>query len=153
MDRRKWTDKELIEAVKNSFTISDTLRKLNLGVTPGNFKTINKYINLLNIDIKHFTGKAHGTTKAIKYSIEQILIENSNYVNNKYLIKRCLELELISNICYICKSEPTWQNKKLVLQLDHINGVNTDNRLENLRLLCPNCHSQTDTFCRKSVVK
>jgi hypothetical protein len=48
---------------------------------------------------------------------------------------------------------PNWNNKGLVLQLDHINGVHNDNRVENLRILCPNCHSQTDTFCAKNIKK
>lgn len=54
---------------------------------------------------------------------------------------------LIPYECSICKLKNSWQNKTLVLQLDHINGINNDNRLSNLRFLCPNCHSQTETFC------
>lgn len=53
--------------------------------------------------------------------------------------------------CSICGNTGEWNSKKLVLQLDHINGIHNDNRIENLRLLCPNCHSQTDTFCGKRV--
>jgi len=57
---------------------------------------------------------------------------------------------MLKNICEFCGIGPSWNDKSLTLQLDHINGVNTDNRLENLRILCPNCHSQTDTWCGKT---
>ena len=53
--------------------------------------------------------------------------------------------------CAICGNNGIWNNQKLVLQLDHKNGDNTDNRLSNLRLLCPNCHSQTDTFSGRNI--
>jgi hypothetical protein len=55
--------------------------------------------------------------------------------------------------CAICGISDEWNGKKLMLQMDHINGVNTDHRLENLRFVCPNCHSQTDTFSNKRGVK
>lgn len=61
--------------------------------------------------------------------------------------------KLLIDKCSICGLEPIWNNKKLILQIDHINGVNNDHRLENLRLLCPNCHSQTDTFAGHNVKK
>ena len=63
--------------------------------------------------------------------------------------KRIIESKLLDYNCNICSEGPTWRGKTLVLQLDHINGINNDNRIENLRFLCPNCHSQTDTFCGK----
>ena len=50
--------------------------------------------------------------------------------------------------CVLCGQNNSWNGMKLVLQLDHINGNNKDNRIENLRILCPNCHTQTETFCR-----
>lgn len=64
--------------------------------------------------------------------------------------KRILNKELLTNECQICGIKPEWNGKVLILQIDHINGVNNDHRLENLRLLCPNCHSQTETFCHKN---
>ena len=64
-----------------------------------------------------------------------------------------MDANILNNICYICGLNSTYNNAILSLQIDHINGINNDNRLENLRLLCPNCHSQTPTFCGKRNVK
>ena len=63
-------------------------------------------------------------------------------------IKRWL-IETCGEVCSICNMQPEWHGKFLSLQVDHINGINNDNRSENLRLVCPNCHSQTDTFAGK----
>jgi hypothetical protein len=70
------------------------------------------------------------------------------YPTNK-LKKRLLEEGFLVNKCSECGLSDTWNGNPIVLQLDHINGINNDHRLENVRLLCPNCHSQTDTWCGK----
>lgn len=81
--------------------------------------------------------------------LENILVVGSNY-NRGQLKKRLIEAGLLDNKCSECGSLPEWNGKFLSLQLDHINGVFNDNRFENLRLLCPNCHSQTPTFAGKN---
>ena len=65
------------------------------------------------------------------------------------LKKYAIENNLLFNKCYKC-GLTMWNDKPLKLQLHHINGDNRDNRIENLQLLCPNCHSQTDNFCKKN---
>ena len=70
--------------------------------------------------------------------------------DNKGIRKRILQNGYIEYKCAICSQKPVWNNKSLVLQIDHINGDHLDNRLENIRFLCPNCHSQTDTFSGKN---
>lgn len=91
-------------------------------------------------------------TRTVKNSakpISEILVDNSTY-NRQQLKIRLIKEKLLEEKCYICGLLPIWQDKPLTLQLDRINGKNNDNRLPNLRLLCPNCHSQTETFCGRS---
>lgn len=92
-------------------------------------------------------GLVSGRSSAIPY--EEILIIGSK-TNRCNLRKRLIKDGLLKNVCSICLCRPVHNNKPLTLQLDHINGVNNDNRLNNLRLLCPNCHSQTETFGGKN---
>jgi 5-methylcytosine-specific restriction endonuclease McrA len=108
-----------------------------------NYQTFNKYIEKWNIDISHMGGVAvinKKYTRPQRKQLIEILTENSFY--KSYRLKdRLLKNNLLRYECYIC-GITEWNNKEITLQLDHINGCNTDNRLENLRLLCPNCHSQ-----------
>lgn len=78
--------------------------------------------------------------------LELILIANSTYTNTWRLKKRLINAGILKDECLDCGIGTEWNGKILSLQLDHINGINSDNRLENLRILCPNCHSQTDTY-------
>lgn len=82
--------------------------------------------------------------------IEEYLKENSK-VNRWSLKIRLIREGYLRNICYECGQKPEWHSKKLVMVLDHINGINDDYRLDNLRLLCPNCNSQTDTFAGRNI--
>ena len=91
------------------------------------------------------SGGRNNTGNKYEISIDEIVIENSLY-GNEYIKERIFHDNLIPyNKCIICGIE-NWMGKNISLELDHINGNHTDNRLENLRFLCPNCHSQTDTF-------
>lgn len=85
-----------------------------------------------------------------KTEFKDILVDNSNYTNRFRLKIRLIRAGLLEDICYVCKQVPVWNGEPLTLQLDHINGKSLDNRIENLRMICPNCHSQTKTFSGKS---
>ena len=105
----------------------------------------------------HAKGKMRGFTLedvnksnelAIKNSIKKAFVENSTY-SNEFIKPRFIKM-LEKYECFECKISK-WNGKDITLELDHINGNNRDNRVENLRLLCPNCHSQTDTFRGKGI--
>jgi len=83
--------------------------------------------------------------------LEQILIENSKYINGTNIKKKLYKEELKEEKCELCGIGNIWNNKKLTLQLDHINGVHSDNRIENLQIICPNCHSCTENYCAKNI--
>lgn len=139
---------DFIKFVNESNTYSDVMRKCGY-TNLGNTKTIKKRINLLNLSIEHFIKYK---SINIKIPLNEILVENSTYNNNTHLKKRLikeLNWEYKCSECNISK----WNGKDISLELDHINGNNTDNRIYNLRLQCPNCHSQTPTFRTKNKIK
>ena len=84
-------------------------------------------------------------------TLDSVLVKNSTYKNTDRLKKWLISENLLSNKCELCGMGPYWNDKELSLQLDHINGVRNDNRISNLRILCPNCHSQTDTYVSKNI--
>ena len=144
------------ELVASAHTIKDILRGCELLGKGGNYKTVKQRLVEENIDFSHIRlGEGHNKGRNYgggikKRELADVLIENSTY--SRHVLKsRLLKEKLLNNSCYICNIKPFWNNNPLVLVLDHINGVGDDNRLGNLRLLCPNCHSQTDTFAGKNI--
>jgi ribosomal protein S27E len=135
---------KLIETVKSSISLNEVLKKMGFRPAGGNYASLRKWIKELKLDTSHFKGKSHGKSSR-KIPLEKILVEYSNYGSNE-LKKRLIKEEILKNECVKCGQGPMWKGEELTLQLDHINGEHTDNRIENLRILCPNCHTQTTTF-------
>ena len=106
------------------------------------------------LDTSHFTGMGWRKGKKIpgeKIPLSKILVNGSTY-RTSLIRPRLIKEGLKEHKCEIC-GNTTWQGKEIPLELHHINGVNTDNRIENLQLLCPNCHPLTDTFRGKNIKK
>lgn len=150
--RRSFVDKvseeDFIKIVQESVSLSEIKRKLGYKTTSNCIpEVIKRRIKDLNLDVSHFMptslGKKVPTGK--RYTMEEILVKESDYVNFSTLKKRLIDGNYFKNQCGQCGLD-TWKDKNISLQLHHKNGVNNDNRLENLELLCPNCHSQTDFF-------
>jgi hypothetical protein len=153
-DMRKYhyAEQELREAVANSYSIAQVLKKLDLVTAGGNYATIQQKIKLWEIDIQHFRGK--GWRKGCQAPprrarpLDDILTENS-FVNT-YKLKKRLILEGIKHRqCEVCHLD-VWQGQAIPLELHHLNGIGTDCRLENLQLLCPNCHALTNNYRGKN---
>lgn len=140
------------EAVKSCFSKRQVLLKLGVHAEGGNYRVFERLKIRWGVDTSHFTGKGHLKGKTHNWTkgipLDLILVKNSFYQNIDRLKKRLIKAKLLKYECYECDIN-TWRGKKLSLHLDHKNGIDNDHRLENLHLLCPNCHSQTKTYCRK----
>ena len=147
----KLNDKEFIKLVKSNNTYSDILRELGLSAKGGTaFKLLKRRIEELKIDTSHFEAINYRAAAKTRIPLEEILVENSTYQNISRLKIRLVNEGLMEYNCALCNNDGTWMGQDLVLQLDHINGNNRDHRLENLRFLCPNCHSLTDTYAGRN---
>ncbi|HEY7424357.1 MAG TPA: hypothetical protein VH682_09035 [Gemmataceae bacterium] len=151
---RRYTDTEIIEAVRSSFSIARVLTLLGLSPTGANYKGMHAHFARLGLDTSHFTGQGHlkGRTHSWtpKRPLSEVLVANSPVRSTSKFKQRLIREGVLVNRCYECDSPPVWRDKPLVLVLDHINGDNADYRIENIRLLCPNCNSQQPTFAGRN---
>ena len=155
MSRRKWTDEQFIEAVKSSLSYAEVLRKIGLKVAGSNYDTVKRKISELNLDTSHMTGKVWNQGERYrpikqKQPIEEILVEHSTYVNTNHLRQRLLNEGLKKRKCECCGNSE-WMGEPIALELHHVNGIKNDLRIENLQILCPNCHAFTDTYRGKNI--
>lgn len=146
--KKSWSRADLIRAVKQGYSIRSVIKGLGLQPAGGNYSQINKYIKFYGISVEHFTGKAwnRGLRGFSNPRIPLTTILKKDFYFQSYKLKRRLFNEgLKKEFCEECGWAKKSEDGRIPLELDHINGDSKDNRIENLRILCPNCHSLKPT--------
>ena len=142
------TDEQFVEIIKNSTNIAEVLFKLGY-TTKGNswgYSQVKQRMLDLNLNQGDFKGKSAFVKRLEEQTVDSNKLLKENCKHTRTVLRRCIiKNNLLPYRCAIC-GVCEWNGKTLSLELDHINGVNNDNRIENLRFLCPNCHSQTTTY-------
>ncbi|MFB7714391.1 HNH endonuclease [Streptomyces sp. NPDC056105] len=149
-----FSEEELTQAVAASRSVAGVL--LALGVPPANgtaHAKVKRSIDVYGLSTEHFTGQGHnvGTVSPLRLSAPEILIlkEPGTHRTRTTLLRRALDDIGRPHVCAQCDQGELWRGKRLVLEIDHIDGNPLDNRQDNLRYLCPSCHSQTGTFSNR----
>ena len=152
MPRRvRFTEEELRQAAERSLSITDVIRHLGMRPAGGNHATIRKYLAMWDVSTSHFDPRAANRAALRRFRtaprpLAEILVEHSTF-HRGHLKKRLYREGLKSPVCELCGQDERWHGRLMSMILDHINGVADDHRLENLRIVCPNCAATLDTHC------
>jgi len=151
MKLHKYTLEQLLEAVKTSKSYRQVLVQLNVVPAGGNYQTLKKAINYYDLDISHFTGRAwnKGRTFAPHRPLSDYL-DNKQPIQSYKLKKRLFKEGLFIIKCERCENT-RWENEIIPLELHHLDGDTKNNNLDNIQMLCPNCHALTDNYRAKNV--
>lgn len=150
--RLPFSEEDLREAIAASECWADVCRFLGYGIKGDNYRTIQRWVERWGISIEHFDPHA-GSTRAgaaRRVPLAEVLVEKSTYTRGS-LKRRLLAAGLKQPVCEMCGQDEFWLGRRMSMVLDHINGVSDDHRLENLRMLCPNCNATLDTHCGRSM--
>ena len=133
--------------IQKCYSIADFCRALGVEPRGGNYKTFHRYVKEYKLDTSHFTGQksniCNKNNKHHEYSVEEYL--QSNHIRGKVLIQKLVKEGIKERKCELCGLKE-WQNQEIPLEVHHIDGNTFNNTLENIQLLCPNCHSLTENF-------
>jgi hypothetical protein len=144
-----WSSEDVVRAaVAASVSYAEVLRRLGLRAAGGNHRTVRKYVDeIWQIPTDHFEPHAAlGSVPRRAVPLDQVLVQGSTY-HRGHLKRRLLAEGVKQPVCEICGQGEMWRGRRMALVLDHINGTHDDHRLENLRILCPNCNATLDTHC------
>jgi hypothetical protein len=157
MSRRgpRYSEEQARQAIATAHSYSEAMRGLGVRPAGGNHATLKKYADIWGISTDHFNRDAVRPPWREAIPLVEVLVEGSTYQRRS--VKRRLFAEGIKQRqCELCGQSELWRGRRMALVLDHANGVWNDNRLENLRILCPNCNATLDTHCgrknRRTVV-
>ena len=147
----KYTKPLLEDAVANSKSWRGVCRYLGLKIAGGTQHHLKKRCKDYGIDHSHFTGQAHNKGKRFgpKRPIEEYLKKDSPTSSHRLKL-RLISEGLKEHKCEVCLGTE-WMGKPVPIELDHIDGDHENNELSNLRIICPNCHAQTDTHAGKNI--
>lgn len=142
------TDSDFIDLVRESVSVGDICKKLGTRKGGGIFTNIQRRIENMNLNTNHFIDGRIGEHSPTHISKEEFMgrLADNCEMDSGWMKKKIIEFSLIPNKCHKCQLVNIWNGEPLTLHMDHIDGDYMNNSLNNLRFLCPNCHSQTPTF-------
>lgn len=147
-----YTEVEARKAIAESLSYAEALRRLGMCPSGGAAPILRKWVAAWGISTAHFD-PARARLKGLRTvarPLDEVLVEGSTY-HRGHLKRRLFDEGLKQRACELCGQDEQWKGCRLTLILDHINGVSTDNRFENLRIVCPNCAATLDTHCGRSL--
>jgi hypothetical protein len=155
-DGPRYSEEEAREVMAASRSFAEALRRLDMCATGNNWRTLKRYaLEVWRIPVEHFDPHAASREALLRgrrlaTPLVEVLVERSSF-SRVQLKKRLYAEGLKQRICEMCGQGELWRGRRLALILDHVNGVSDDHRLENLRILCPNCAATLDTHCGRNV--
>lgn len=157
-----FTEDQLRGAVSESLSVADVLRRLDMCPSGSSHGTIKKYCALWQVSTSHFLSPSQRARRQnagdagfgrAAVPLEELLAASDTVCNNTHLKNRLYKSGLKEPLCEECGQGEIWRGKRMALILGHVNGIRSDRRLKNLRVLCPNCNATLETHCRKKTVK